>query len=408
MDLLNLSQPWDCQRFPKSKTICYGGGGGGGGNPVKAVTKAVSDNTPTIKVEAPPPIKVDPPKLPKSTQDLVKGASTTIESVKKDVGSGIEKKKSLITGGVEQVKKEGSKIIEDTKTQVGTETEKLKKGEFNLGDAVSGTTGGVKKTFQESDVATGDIGKTTNIVKENIEKAEKAVATSDLGKSDIGKATSAGIENVKKEGVKATNQIKQETNKLGKGDFSLKKAVQGTASGAAKTFKESDAGKVVEKIAKETGYTGSDFDKGMQKIEKEASNVVNQTLDFIDSPEKVIKKGVKRASDFVETVKGDLTDTANAYSKSLQSIGEAGENIGKAATDTFQTGMNAAGALGTNLANQLNTAFGDQGGLKGESENQNQLGNRSNITDLLKQKRRARRGGLSRSGTSRTLITGKV
>ena len=58
MDILNLSQPWDCQRFPKSKTICYGGGGGGGGgNPVKAVIKTVSDNTPTIKVEAPPPIK---------------------------------------------------------------------------------------------------------------------------------------------------------------------------------------------------------------------------------------------------------------------------------------------------------------------------------------------------------------
>ena len=31
MDLLNLSRPWDCEGFPKSKTICYGGGGGGGG-----------------------------------------------------------------------------------------------------------------------------------------------------------------------------------------------------------------------------------------------------------------------------------------------------------------------------------------------------------------------------------------
>ena len=27
-ELLNLHQPWDCERFPKSKTICFGGGGG--------------------------------------------------------------------------------------------------------------------------------------------------------------------------------------------------------------------------------------------------------------------------------------------------------------------------------------------------------------------------------------------
>ena len=60
--------------------------------------------------------------------------------------------------------------------------------------------------------------------------------------------------------------------------------------------------------------------------------------------------------------------------------------------------MNAASALGQNLANQLGTASGDKGGLKGKA----------NIADLLEQKRKGRRGGLSRSGTSRTLITGKV
>jgi hypothetical protein len=28
---MNIARPWDCESFPKSKTICYGGGGGGGG-----------------------------------------------------------------------------------------------------------------------------------------------------------------------------------------------------------------------------------------------------------------------------------------------------------------------------------------------------------------------------------------
>lgn len=29
---MNIARPWDCEAFPKSKTICYGGGGGGGGS----------------------------------------------------------------------------------------------------------------------------------------------------------------------------------------------------------------------------------------------------------------------------------------------------------------------------------------------------------------------------------------
>ena len=85
MDLLNLSRPWDCEGFPKSKTICYGGGGGGGGsigdNPLvkkvakqtgytgsdldktgqaveKAVTGGAEQATETVKavVAKPPPI----------------------------------------------------------------------------------------------------------------------------------------------------------------------------------------------------------------------------------------------------------------------------------------------------------------------------------------------------------------
>ncbi len=74
-DLLNLHQPWDCERFPKSKTICYGGGSGGDPvtKTVKKVSNVVSDNTPTVKVEVP------------SVTDIKQGASSTIESVKSDV-----------------------------------------------------------------------------------------------------------------------------------------------------------------------------------------------------------------------------------------------------------------------------------------------------------------------------------
>ena len=102
------------------------------------------------------------------------------------------------------------------------------------------------------------------------------------------------LKNLSNQGTKALNKIKTEAGKLAKGDFSLKKAVQGTVSGASKTIKESDVGKGVKIIADKSGYTGSDFDKGLQKVEKETSNVANQTLDLVDSPAKVVNKAIDK------------------------------------------------------------------------------------------------------------------
>ena len=45
IELLEELRPWDCEQFPKSKNICFGGGGGG--NPIsqaiKTVTKPIDD-----------------------------------------------------------------------------------------------------------------------------------------------------------------------------------------------------------------------------------------------------------------------------------------------------------------------------------------------------------------------------
>lgn len=40
---MNIARPWDCEAFPKSKTICYGGGGGGGGDPITNVVDTVQE-----------------------------------------------------------------------------------------------------------------------------------------------------------------------------------------------------------------------------------------------------------------------------------------------------------------------------------------------------------------------------
>ena len=104
-DLLNLHQPWDCERFPKSKTICYGGGG-----PPKVTEPKVKVKVTTPKVSLPPAPKLDlPPVKAKvsipSVTDIKQGASSTIESVKSDVA------KSDIGRGV-------SSTIESVKSDV--------------------------------------------------------------------------------------------------------------------------------------------------------------------------------------------------------------------------------------------------------------------------------------------------
>ena len=39
IDILNDLRPWDCEQFPKSKNICFGGGGG---NPIQKVLDPVA------------------------------------------------------------------------------------------------------------------------------------------------------------------------------------------------------------------------------------------------------------------------------------------------------------------------------------------------------------------------------
>tara|TARA_X000001388_G_scaffold9560_2_gene5857 strand:+ start:2439 stop:3230 length:792 start_codon:yes stop_codon:yes gene_type:complete len=188
MDLLNLHQPWDCERFPKSKTICYGG-------------------------SAPPPVK---------------------------------------------------KVIKKVADQSGYTGSDLDKAGQATEKAI---TGGVKKTAETA--------------KAVVEKAPPILNKASEGFDKFGRR-------IKTEGTKITEKIKEEGGKLASGDFSLKNAVQGTASGASETFKKSDVGKAVKTIADKSGYTGSDFDKSMQKVEKEGSNVVNQTLDVVDQPGKYV------------------------------------------------------------------------------------------------------------------------
>jgi len=213
-----------------------------------------------------------------------------------------------------------------------------------------------------------DVGGGFEELKENIDTAYK------------GSTLNIGLENLQKEGQKAITQIKQEGQKLLEGDFNLERAVTGTIKGMEDTYKGSDA-----------------------------HSVLQQTEDFFRDPTKGIR-------DYAKDVKEEGEAVINQYKKAGENIVTTGENIGKAFEDTFNTGMNVSTALGSNAAKQVMKAKSDLssaltsaltsafGSSKGAGP---KIGKTTSVGDLLERDRDKRRGGLSRSGTSRTLITGK-
>ena len=269
MDLLNLSQPWDCERFPKSKTICYGGGSGGGD--VKKAVKKVATATGY------------------TGSDLDKA------------GQAAEK---AVTGGAKKVAKTAENVYRDS-------------GKVDYA---------------------ARFGMVTNTVTEGASKA---------------------VENIKKEGNKAVTQIKSEAGKLAKGDFSLKKAVTGTVSGASETFKKSDAGKVVKKIAKETGYTGSDADKALQKTEKEVGNIGKQALDVVNNPGKAVLDLADKGGKYVKRQLGVKVPTGKELlAKGVASVGQA---LQKKPTET-KAGPGGAVSIGGGKGLGSGAVQGLQGG----------------------------------------------
>lgn len=89
IELLEQLRPWDCQQFPKSKNICFGGGGG---DPITQAVKAVKK--PLDEGAKVASSVVDP---------IAKGASSVMDPVSQglgQVGSGISEG---ISGAVEGI-----------------------------------------------------------------------------------------------------------------------------------------------------------------------------------------------------------------------------------------------------------------------------------------------------------------
>jgi len=261
-----------------------------------------------------------------------------------------------------------SQLTEKVKSEVGELTENIENTDITDPQINTNPLGDTKVDLgsisQFTEKVKKEVGEGFEELKENIDTAYK------------GSTLNIGLENVQKEGQKAITQIKQEGQKLLTGDFNLERAVTGTVKGIEDTYKGSDL-----------------------------HSVFQQTEDFIRDPTKGIR-------DYAKDVKEEGEAVINQYKKAGENIVTTGQNIGTAFEDTFNTGMNVSTALGSNAAKQvmkakldlssaLTSAFGSSKGAGPK------IGKKTSVGTLMERDRDKRRGGLSRSGTSRTLITGK-
>ena len=61
----------------------------------------------------------------------------------------------------------------------------------------------------------------------------------------------------------------------------------------------------------------------MQKVEKEGANIANQTLDFVDSPGKVILSNVKKADQYIKRQLGvNVPSSQDILAQGVVSVGK--------------------------------------------------------------------------------------
>ena len=130
-------------------------------------------------------------------------------------------------------------------------------------------------------------------------------------------------------------------------NFSLKRSIRGTASGASQMYRRSDAGRTMRYLGRRTGYTGSDFDRGMRKVEREGANVVNQVTDTIDSPGKVIMSNIKKADQYVKDRLGvNVPTSQELLNKGIQAVGDSLRPKGKPSVSTNIGGPGGGQTIG--------------------------------------------------------------
>ena len=276
------------------------GGGGGGGNPVTQIVETVTDTVSDAVSDATPDLKI-------ITEDI-----PTLDEIK------------------EKVSDETPDIKIDTDNL--TTLDEIK-------DTVSNVTPDIK------------------IIPEDLNK----ILPSAEAVSELGAKISSGTPDL----IIDTSGLTNLTENIATGITDTSAVVGETLGGITTDILQGDLGTVLT----DAGNTIGDFLTNPLGTTQEIldhnlgdtglKGAIDQTVEFVQNPNKVINKAKDRLDDFIEGTKEEVTGTVEDYQEVVTDIGETAEEIGEVATETLTTGMETVAQLGDNAATQVTEAKED-------------------------------------------------
>ena len=175
----------------------------------------------------------------------------------------------------------------------------------------------------------------TTVIEQAAEGAESATELID--------ATITGIGEQQAEGAESTGEAVT---------FLEEQAAEGAES-------LTEAGTFLEEQLAEGAESATDFLSATQDFVHDVQVGVNPT-EILQNPYEVLyKKPKERLDAWLNQAEEEITETTEAIKKIPVKIGETGEKIGAAATETFQTGMETATQTGINAGAQVTQAKDD-------------------------------------------------
>ena len=318
--------------------MCSGGGGGGGSNPVtdivETVTETISDNTPTIKVEPPAPIKVEVPTfdevvdtvsnvtpdikiIPEDLNEILPSAEVVSE-LSEDISSATPDIK--MPTALDQTSFDNSIVDEVTNVISDTVDDLTPDSVEDLSDQISDNTPDVKNTITSTEDLSDAVSDSTPDIKNT------TTSTGDLAEQVI--------------------TVPELLDKLDETGASAAEGVKGAVNALA------DAGtEVATGITDSIGeiYEGSDVDTLLE----DTKDVGDFMLDT------VITIATGKPHGLVKDAQEDIQNTATTIQEVGDNISETTTTLGEVVTDTVNTSNQVIGEVGANAAETVVNAADD-------------------------------------------------
>ena len=321
------------------------GGGGGGGNPVTQIVETVQENVIDPVVDTVQEKVIDPVVETYEGSDLQTLVETPGEAVQTALG------------------------ISDEDVEAVSDAVSVDVGNISTGLEFSVPTIGTPE-FAASNMDWGAFAPTTPFVNPFADLPDLKIIPEDLTSplTDLSTGIHKKIDLISDttpDLIIDTSGLENLTEGIATGISDTTKVAGETLGGITSDILQGDLGTVMtdatetigDFLTNPLGTTQEILDHNLG--DSGLKGAIDQTVEFVQNPSKVINKAKDRLDDFIEGTKEEVTGTVEDYKEVVTDIGDTAEEIGQAATETYQTGMETVTQLGENAATQVTEAQED-------------------------------------------------